>query len=135
MYVEILYLINIRRQYINIHEVTDFHGGFSTIFSALRSNTRWTTQLINIYTPVCIVFNDSMALLTILYLKIKTCRLHINIHDVTILCGGFLTYSIRQVYVPGRPDMQHIGYMSGSASDNKEMHRIGKCFITQDALF
>ena len=133
MYVEILYLINIRRQYINIHEVTDFHGGFSTIFSALRSNTRWTTQLINIY--VCIVFNDSMALLTILYLKIKICRLLINIHNVTILCEGFLTYSIRQGYVPGCPDMQHIGYMWGSASDNQEMHHIGKCFITQDALF
>ena len=38
--VEILYLINIHGQYINIHEVTDFHDGFLTIFSALRSNTR-----------------------------------------------------------------------------------------------
>ena len=35
-------------QFINVHEVTDFHGGFLTIFSALRSNTRWTTQLMNI---------------------------------------------------------------------------------------
>ena len=38
MYVEILYLINIHGQYINIHEVTDFHDGFLTKFSALRSN-------------------------------------------------------------------------------------------------
>ena len=29
LYVEIPYLINIHGQYINIHEVTDFHGGFS----------------------------------------------------------------------------------------------------------
>ena len=44
MYTEILYLkIKIRRQLINIHEVTDFHGVFSIIFPALRSNTRWTT--------------------------------------------------------------------------------------------
>ena len=28
---------------ININEVTDFHSGFLTIFSALRSYTRWTT--------------------------------------------------------------------------------------------
>ena len=40
------------RQYINIHEVRDFHGDFLTIFSALRLNTRWTTQLINIY--ICV---------------------------------------------------------------------------------
>ena len=40
LYVEIPYLINIHGQYINIHEVTDSHGGFLTIFSALRSNTR-----------------------------------------------------------------------------------------------
>ena len=52
MYVEIHYLINIRGQYINIHEVMDFHGGFLTIFSALRSHTRWTTQLMNIY--ICV---------------------------------------------------------------------------------
>ena len=53
MYVEILYLkIKIRRQLINIHEVTDFHSGFLTYFSALTSNTRWTTKLMNIY--VCV---------------------------------------------------------------------------------
>ena len=37
-----IYLIRIHGQLININEVTDFHGGF-LIFSALRSNTRWTT--------------------------------------------------------------------------------------------
>ena len=36
------YLIKIHGQLININEVTDFHGVF-LIFSALRSNTRWTT--------------------------------------------------------------------------------------------
>ena len=40
----LLYLIKIPEQLININEVTDFHGGF-LIFSALRSNTRWTTVL------------------------------------------------------------------------------------------
>ena len=40
LYVEIPYLINIHGQYINIHEVTDFNGGFLTMFSALRSNAR-----------------------------------------------------------------------------------------------
>ena len=47
MYVE-LHLIKIQGQLINIHGVTDFHGGFLTTFSALRSNTRWTIQLMNI---------------------------------------------------------------------------------------
>ena len=45
MYVD---LINIHAQYININEVTDFHGGFLTIVSALRSNDGWTTQLMNV---------------------------------------------------------------------------------------
>ena len=38
---KIFYMIKIHGQLININEVTDFHGGF-LIFSALRSNTRWT---------------------------------------------------------------------------------------------
>ena len=44
MYVlKIFYLkIKIHRQLININEVSNFHNGFFTIFSALRSNTRWT---------------------------------------------------------------------------------------------
>ena len=37
----------------------------------------------------------------------------------------------RQGYVPGRPDMQHIGYMSGCA----KCFILGKCFISRDALF
>ena len=42
---QIYYLkIKIHRQLININEVTDFYSGFLTIFSALRSNTRWTTE-------------------------------------------------------------------------------------------
>ena len=48
---KIFYLIKIHGQLININEVTDFHGGF-LIFSALRSNTRWTTaqsSIKNIY--------------------------------------------------------------------------------------
>ena len=36
---------------VNINEVTDFHSGF-LIFSALRSNTRSTTELRNIY--ICV---------------------------------------------------------------------------------
>ena len=39
-------------QLINTNEVTDFHNGFLTIFSALRSNTRWTTELMNIH--ICV---------------------------------------------------------------------------------
>ena len=39
-------------QLININEVTDFHNDFLTIFSALRSNTRWTTELMNIHIRV-----------------------------------------------------------------------------------
>ena len=39
----------LHEQFININEVTDFHNGFLTIFSALRSNTRWTTELMNIH--------------------------------------------------------------------------------------
>ena len=45
----------LRKQYAwtkHIHEVTDFHGGFLAIFFALISNTRWTTQLMNIY--ICV---------------------------------------------------------------------------------
>ena len=56
---KIFYLIKIHGQLININEVTDFHGGF-LIFSALRSNARWTTvqsSIINIY--ICIkIFDD-----------------------------------------------------------------------------
>ena len=47
-YAEILYFkIKVSRQLINIHDVTDFHGGFVTILSGLTSNTRWITQLGN----------------------------------------------------------------------------------------
>ena len=42
MYVQkIFYLVKIHGHLSNINEVTDFHGGL--FFSALRSNTRWTT--------------------------------------------------------------------------------------------
>ena len=44
--------IKIHGQLININEVTDFHNGFFTIFCALRSNTRWTTELMNIH--ICV---------------------------------------------------------------------------------
>ena len=51
--VGIFYLkIKIHRQLININKVTDFHSGFLTIFSGLRSNTRWTTELMNMY--ICV---------------------------------------------------------------------------------
>ena len=40
------------RHLINIHEVTDFYNGFLSIFSALKSNTRWTTELMNI--DICV---------------------------------------------------------------------------------
>ena len=43
--------IKIHGQLININKVTDFHCGF-LIFSALRSNTRWTMELMNIY--ICV---------------------------------------------------------------------------------
>ena len=47
---KIFYLkIKIHGQLINIKEVTNFHNGFLTIFSALRSNTRWTTEFMNIH--------------------------------------------------------------------------------------
>ena len=49
---KIFYLkIKIHGQLISINEVTDFHSGF-LIFSALRSNTRWTMELMNIY--ICV---------------------------------------------------------------------------------
>ena len=41
---QLIYKRYINGQLINIREVTDFHGGFLTIFSAVR----WTTQLMNI---------------------------------------------------------------------------------------
>ena len=54
MYVHKIFYLKIKfhGQLININEVTDFHSGFLTIFSALRSNTRWTTELMNIY--ICV---------------------------------------------------------------------------------
>ena len=58
---KIFYLkIKIHGQLININEVTDFHNGFSTIFSALRSNTRWTIELMNF--DICVeIIDDFMG--------------------------------------------------------------------------
>ena len=66
---KIFYLkIKIHGQLININKFTDFHNGFLTIFSALRSNTRWTTELMNIH--ICVEDIDNfMGFLTIFYLK------------------------------------------------------------------
>ena len=44
--------IKIHGQLIDINEVTDFHNGFLTNFSASRSNTRWTPDLMNIH--ICV---------------------------------------------------------------------------------
>ena len=90
MFVEILYFIKIRGKLINIHEVTDFHGGFLTIFSAVRSNTRWTTQLMNVLE----IFYDPMGIFNNTLVEDQICGLLININEVTVLCGGFLAYFI-----------------------------------------